>query len=147
MPAIILGFDFGHKNIGIAVGQQITRTANPLGIIKARGGIPDWQTLDRHIADWAPELLLVGLPLNMDSTRGDMVTAAEKFGRRLKGRYSIDVEMVDERLSTFEAKRLVPPGQKTDDIAATLILETWLSECSRASRQVPTPPAALAPNL
>jgi putative Holliday junction resolvase len=64
----ILGFDFGMKNIGIAVGQELTGTANPLTAIKARDGIPDWEQIASLLQEWQPDLLVVGLPLNMDGT-------------------------------------------------------------------------------
>ncbi|MGI9322150.1 MAG: Holliday junction resolvase RuvX, partial [Pseudomonadales bacterium] len=81
------------------------------------------------IKEWAPSRLVVGLPLNMDGTSSDMTRAANKFGRRLTGRYNLPVEMVDERLSTFEAKEQADsPTQPLDGIAAKLILETWLQD-------------------
>ena len=82
--------------------------------------------MDRIILEWQPYLLVVGLPLNMDDSRGDMAEAAERFARRMQGRYKIPFEMFDERLSTFEAMQ-----QQYDDIdaaAACLILESWLSD-------------------
>ena len=69
--------------------------------------------------------MIVGLPLNMDDTESDMSTAAEKFSRRLHGRYGIASEMMDERLSTFEAKTEDPDGD-VDAVAARIILESWL---------------------
>ena len=104
MTDIVMGFDFGQTKIGIAVGQRVTATANALAIIKARDGKPDWNALDPIIREWQPGQLVVGLPLNMDDTMSDMGEAASKFGRRLHGRYNIPVDMVDERLSTFEAR-------------------------------------------
>jgi putative Holliday junction resolvase len=126
MADIAMGFDFGTKKIGIAVGQSITGTATPLQIISARDGIPDWQTLDKLIAEWQPNIFIVGLPLNMDDTISEMSRAASKFARRLNGRYNIAAEMMDERLSTFEAREYADDDQ-LDAIAAKLILETWLT--------------------
>ncbi len=126
MSAYYLGFDFGTTKIGVAVGQRVTRTASPLTVIAARDGKPDWAALDPVIKEWQPEALIVGLPLNMDDTSSDMSAAAEKFSRRLFGRYSIPTEMMDERLSTFEAKSEDPNGD-VDAVAARLILESWLS--------------------
>ena len=127
MSGVILGFDFGVKKIGIAVGQQVTRTANPLTIIRARDGIPDWDALDNIMNEWRPTQLVVGLPLNMDDTPSDMSALAEKFGRRLNGRYNLPVEMMDERLSTFEAQQRAEGEETVDAIAATVILESWLT--------------------
>ncbi len=125
MAELILGLDFGTSKIGVAVGQHLTATASPIGKVRASQGKPNWVAMDRIIREWQPNLLVVGLPLNMDSSRGDMVDAAERFARRMQGRYKIPFEMFDERLSTFEAKQ-----HQYDDIdagAACLILESWLS--------------------
>jgi putative Holliday junction resolvase len=84
------------------------------------------------IAEWNPERLLVGLPLNMDDTPSEMSERASRFARRLEGRYRIPCELVDERLSSFEARGLIAAaGSKAsrDSVAASLILETWLASC------------------
>ena len=126
MSDYYLGFDFGTTKIGVAVGQKITGTATPLGVITARDGKPDWPAVDAMVNEWKPKLMVVGLPLNMDGTTSDMSEAAEKFGRRLHGRYGLPVEMADERLSTFEAREIMEgEGGDVDAIAARLILETW----------------------
>ncbi len=126
MAELVLGFDFGTSKIGVAVGQRLTSTASPIGKVRASQGKPNWAAMDRIILEWRPYLLVVGLPLNMDDSRGDMAEAAERFARRMQGRYKIPFEMFDERLSTFEAMQ-----QQYDDIdaaAACLILESWLSD-------------------
>ena len=63
-----LGFDFGMKNIGVAVGQDLTHTANPLTVIKAREGIPNWGQIQALIDQLQPQQLIVGLPFSMDGT-------------------------------------------------------------------------------
>lgn len=126
MSEFAMAFDFGTTRIGVAIGQRITGTATPLSVIRARDGIPDWQEIDRLVAEWRPAVFVVGLPINMDGTDSDMSAAATKFSRRLTGRYGIATELMDERLSTFEAKEFDNPDQ-VDAIAAKLILETWLS--------------------
>ena len=126
MVELIMGFDFGTKKIGVAVGQKITASATPVGKILAANGKPDWLQLDKIVDEWKPILFVVGLPLNIDGSRGDITRSAERYARRIHGRYDIPFVMVDERLSTFEAKQ-----KKTKDIDATaacLILETWLSK-------------------
>lgn len=136
MPRTILAFDFGTQNIGVAVGQEVSATAQELSPIRARDGIPDWEVVGRLIAEWQPTLLVVGLPLNMDGSEGDIAQRARKFGKRLHGRFGLAVEMMDERLSTFSAKgeartrnhrgnyREAP----VDSIAARLILESWFTQ-------------------
>lgn len=129
MAGLVMGFDFGTRKIGIAVGQTITRTANELAIIRARDGKPDWTELDKLVREWQPGKFVVGLPLNMDATMSEMGEAAQKFARRLEGRYGIKAEMMDERLSTFEAREFADTDEdEVDGIAARLILETWLKK-------------------
>lgn len=132
----ILGFDFGLKNIGVAVGQEITQTANPLTVIKARDGIPNWDEIKKLLDQWRPNLLVVGLPLNMDDSEQEMTAAARKFGNRLNGRFQIPVEWQDERLSTYEALEQLGVRNKlqannrddVDRISAQLILQSWLNQ-------------------
>ena len=132
----ILAFDFGTRRIGVATGQQMLGTGQPLAMIPARDGIPDWRVIEQLLAEWQPDIVLVGLPLNMDDTENDMCARARKFGKRLHGRYHVPVEMVDERLTSFEAKGevMAAGGSRdfgrhgVDDRAAVLILETWCRE-------------------
>ncbi|WP_297809314.1 Holliday junction resolvase RuvX [uncultured Methylophaga sp.] len=132
----LLGFDFGMKNIGIAVGQELTRTANPLTAIKARDGIPDWELIARLLQEWQPALLVVGLPLNMDGTEQTMTAAARRFGNRLHGRFGLPVEWQDERLTTYEAldqmgiRSKMDSRQRSDvdQLSAQLILQSWLNQ-------------------
>ena len=132
----LLGFDFGMKNIGIAVGQELTRTANPLTAIKARDGIPDWDRIQKLLEEWRPDLLIIGLPLNMDGSEQAMTAAARRFGNRLHGRFNIPVEWQDERLSTYEALDQMGIHSKmdsrqrsdVDQLSAQLILQSWLNQ-------------------
>jgi putative holliday junction resolvase len=127
MTGLVMAFDFGTTKIGIAVGQKITGTATPVAIVKARDGIPQWSVIDQLMEEWQPTVLVVGLPINMDGTESDMSKAATRFSRRLHGRYGIGIELMDERLSSFEAREFETPDQ-LDAIAAKLILETWLAD-------------------
>ena len=122
-----MGFDFGMKRIGVAVGQKVTQTASGLTVVQACDGIPKWEQLDKLILDWQPEKFIVGLPLNMDGSKSEMSQKANKFSRRVSNRYDIPSEMFDERLTSFEARG---HEEKThiDAIAARLILESWLRE-------------------
>lgn len=111
-------------------------TGQPVALIPARDGIPDWQQIESLLEEWRPDLVVVGLPLNMDDTENDMCARARKFGKRLHGRYHVPVEMVDERLTSFEAKGevMAAGGSRdfgrhgVDDRAAVLILETWFGQ-------------------
>ncbi|TLX46274.1 Holliday junction resolvase RuvX [Pseudoalteromonas phenolica] len=129
----VMGFDFGTKSIGIAVGQEITGTANSVGAVKARDGIPNWDEIATHIDDWKPDLLVVGLPLNMDGTNQQVTFQAKKFANRLHNNFKLQVETQDERLTTTDAKaRLFEQGgyrnlgkSNVDGMSAVIILESF----------------------
>lgn len=99
----VLGFDFGMKHIGVAVGQTITHTAKPLTSLKARDGEPNWDEVHNLILDWHPDALIVGIPLNMDGTEQPMTLAAQDFKNHLQEKTKLPVFEVDERLSSYEA--------------------------------------------
>ncbi|QSX41746.1 Holliday junction resolvase RuvX [Shewanella cyperi] len=129
----VMGFDFGTKSIGIAVGQSITGSANPLLSIKATDGIPNWDQIAGLIKEWQPDLLVVGLPLNMDGTEQEMTLRARKFANRLQGRFGLKVATQDERLTTADAKarlfelggfKALTKGQ-VDAVSAVLIVESF----------------------
>ncbi len=128
----ILGFDFGLRRIGIAVGQSVTGTATPLHVVPAKAGQPNWSFIGDLIDGWQPTQLLVGLPLNMDGTASELSQRAEKFARRLHGRFGIRVDTIDERLSSREAQALDShQNQPIDALAAVVIIETWLHQHER----------------
>lgn len=132
----VLGFDFGTRNIGVASGQVITRTATALPSLKARDGVPDWQQIEALINEWRPDAIVVGIPLNMDGSESDMSRRARKFGNRIHGRWGLPFYPADERLTSFEAKewagRLGHKGHygssPVDAMAAQIILEAWLND-------------------
>ena len=131
----ILGFDFGTKSIGVAVGQTITGTASPLSALTARDGTPDWDHIAELIKAWAPERIVVGLPLNMDGSEQPLTQRARKFGQRVHGRFGIRVAFQDERLtSTAAREQLFSKGGyrnlkkgKVDSQAALIIVEDYMS--------------------
>lgn len=124
----VMAFDYGTKKMGIAVGQSITGTANPLKNIAAKDGIPNWEEIEKLVSEWQPDLFIVGLPLNMDGSESEISFRAEKFARRLTGRFNIPHQTVDERLTSFEAKQFIDEKADVDAIAAKLILETYFRE-------------------
>ncbi|PCH96378.1 MAG: Holliday junction resolvase RuvX [Gammaproteobacteria bacterium] len=132
----VIGFDFGKKYIGVAVGQEITGSASPLGSIKANDGIPHWDSLAAYLKEWQPDLIVVGLPLNMDGSEQPLTLAAKKFGNRIAGRFGLKVEFQDERLTTTDAKeQLFARGGyknlKKDNIdaeSARLIIESFFEQ-------------------
>jgi putative Holliday junction resolvase len=123
---LVMAFDFGLRKIGVAVGQPITATATPITVITATDGIPDWRVIEQLIDEWQPVLLVIGLPLNMDDTESTMSRLARKFARKLNGRFNIAFEMMDERLTSFEARTEVKDTSRPfDHLSAKLILESY----------------------
>ena len=126
----ILAFDYGTKHIGIAVGQTITKTSSPLMILNVKQeGLDIWQTICALVEEWKPDRLLVGQPLNMDGTPSDMMKQVNKFYLRLQKETQIECELVDERLTSFEAKQLTESDSKSariDDLAAKIFLDNWM---------------------
>lgn len=124
----VIGFDFGTHWMGVAVGQTMTRQASPLKAIKSK----DWKAIERILQQWQPDMLIVGLPLNMQGEQQEMSKRAERFGRQLEGRFGIKTVMIDERLTTREAYQLAIENQskksktEIDSLAAALITESWL---------------------
>ncbi len=142
MPsALILGFDFGSQIIGVGVGNWISGTARPLTAVGG-GDPPEWRVIDQLIADWRPEQLVVGLPLNdrIDNPGSEqpMTRRARRFMRQLEARFGLPVDGVDERYTTTEAidrlrnarasgsrgRQIVKADR--DAAAAGVIVEAWL---------------------
>jgi putative Holliday junction resolvase len=128
----LLGFDYGLRKIGVAVGQTVTGSASPLVTLRSRGTQPDWPQIKRLVQDWQPSAAVVGLPFNMDDTEATVAPQARRFARQLAGRFGLAVHLVDERLTSIEARRRLGPDaasrDQVDAMAAKLILETWLCE-------------------
>ena len=133
---VILAFDFGLKHIGVAIGQEITNTAQTFFSLDAKNGEPDWSQLDPLVKEWNPKLMVVGNPLNMDGSDSEIKKNSDKFSDLINKRYNIPVELMDERLTTREAKArlkseegsFISTGKDTHQIAAQIILENWFSE-------------------
>ena len=132
----LLAFDFGHRRIGVAVGQTLTGSANALAVVSVANR-PDWQAISLIIGEWKPVAIVVGLPLANDGSESEMSKDARRFGRQLEGRYGIPVVYEDERLTSFSAEQrfVESRGQGSmrrkdaalkDAMAAQLILESWL---------------------
>jgi putative holliday junction resolvase len=134
-PAIfktLLGFDYGRKRIGVAVGQQVTQSATALTTVSARDGKPDWTAITRLIEEWKPDALVVGIPYHMDGSEQDMTRAAQRFCRQLEGRYRLPVHTADERLSSYIVESGLSgsgnAGHTIDPLSAQVILQDWLQQ-------------------
>ena len=129
----IMAFDFGTQKMGIATGQSTIESANPLPLFAMKDGIPDWNQLLKLVKEWQPYIFLVGLPLNMDDSESELSARARKFARRLRHQTNIETWMVDERLSTREAREQLAFYQEqgrakrlsADSFAAALLIQSW----------------------
>jgi putative Holliday junction resolvase len=133
---ILMAFDFGMRRIGVAIGQTITATARPLTTLLAKEGEPNWDELATLIKKWAPNALIIGIPLNMDGTEQPITLKARQFAAKLHTRYQLPVHNMDERLTTKAARenlfteggfKALQDGQ-VDQVAAQLILQHWFAE-------------------
>ena len=129
---VVMAFDYGLRNIGIAIGQKITKSASTFYAIKAKEGVPDWIKLDSIIEEWEPSLFIVGDPFNMDGTKSEFQKKIVNFSSGLKKRYGVEIQMIDERLTTKEAKyrmeresNLLKTSANKHSISAQIILEDW----------------------
>ncbi|MGE8685069.1 MAG: Holliday junction resolvase RuvX [Acinetobacter sp.] len=130
---MIMAFDFGTQKTGMAVGQALIESANPLPLFPMKDGIPNWDNLLKIVKQYQPDLFIVGLPLNMDDSESELSTRARKFARRLRHQTNIETLMVDERLTTREARdeldyyQAQGRGKKlsADSLAAALFIESW----------------------
>jgi putative Holliday junction resolvase len=121
--ASFLAFDFGLRRVGVAVGNTLLRSAQPLTTVQARGEAR-FAAIARLVAEWRPDALVVGVPFHPDGAAHDNTRRARAFGRQLHGRFRLPVHEVDERYSTTEA--LAAGAGDADAAAAAIILEQFL---------------------
>lgn len=139
----ILGFDFGTRRIGVAVGQELTTNARGLTTLANHKTQPDWARISGLIDEWQPALLVVGMPSNMDSSPHALEEMVRDFGQQLQQQYTLPVEWIDEKLSSVEAEERLAIGNyskqrkqdraEIDKLAAEIILQSWLN--NNASKQ------------
>jgi len=148
--AVVLGFDYGEKRIGLAVGNTLTGSARPLTILENRSVVYRFAEIGKVIAEWRPAVLVVGLPFHPDGAPHEMTQLAKRFGNQLNGRFNVPVVWVDERYTSVEARQLAREagqgggrgrggsggsagqrggrGPRIDDAAASLILQQYLND-------------------
>ena len=123
----IIAFDYGEKKIGVAVGQASTNTSSPLQIIFNKDNKTNWISISSLLDEWKPDLILLGKPLNMDGSDSEIMKKVDKFYKELKYIYDADIEFVDERLTTFEAREILK-DEKHDNVdahAAKILIDNW----------------------
>ncbi len=129
----VLGFDFGEKRIGVALGEHLLGIAHPLTTIATEINTERFRLIGDLIVEWKPVTLVVGLPLSLDGEEHQLTLLCKRFARRLEGRFNLPVVMIDERLSSAEAsqtlKELGIGGRKQkpmiDQVAAQHILQSY----------------------
>jgi putative Holliday junction resolvase len=150
----ILAIDYGRARIGLAIAESLQGIAQPLGTLERINRNEDMCRLRELVRDHAVKLILVGLPLRLDGTRGEMADEAERFAQRMRKQIGVPVEMADERLTSWEAERLLEEefGRKSkqldgaskkkdaakftvDSIAATIILREYLQRANQAPQE------------
>jgi putative Holliday junction resolvase len=122
----VLGFDFGLKRIGVAVGNTLLRQAQPLKIIDAATNDAKFAEIAVLIEAWAPKRCVVGLPLHPDGAEHEMTVRCRRFANQLHGRYGVEAILVDERYSSAVLAR--HRGERIDAEAAALILQQYFDD-------------------
>lgn len=137
MSHCALVFDFGTRRIGVASANRLSGTATPLATLAARDGVPDWRQIARLIGDWQPQVLVIGMPRNVDGTDSLMSERARAFAAWLHQQSGLPVEEIDERYTSTAAEALLrdqrregmrPRRVRASDIdrmAALLMAQTW----------------------
>jgi putative holliday junction resolvase len=136
-PETILAFDFGLRRIGVAVGQSVTASASPLGVVANGANGPDFDAISKMIDEWRPARLIVGLPLHADGSPSEMQSQIDDFVSQL-GSYQLQVDTVDERYTSVEAEAVLKNARASgsrgrisrdaiDSTAAVLIAERFLT--------------------
>lgn len=140
MSVVALGFDFGEKRIGMAIGNQTTGTSRALGWIATPHNDDGWRDIETAVHDWQPQVLLIGVPLTEDGGKQPMSRKARHFGHQLRERFHLPVCEIDERYSSTAADAALVEARRggqrtrklqrgdTDSAAASLIVQQWLDQ-------------------
>lgn len=124
--AIILAFDFGLKRIGCAIGNDLSKSARPLTVIHAETNDRRFAEIGKLINEWQPTKLVVGLPFYPDGTEHEMTKRCRRFANQLRGRFSLDTILVDERYTSSVLN--FKQGEADDAHAASIFLQQYLDE-------------------
>jgi putative Holliday junction resolvase len=134
----IAALDVGEVRIGVAVSDELGIAAHGVGVVRRVGGRRDLEALVAMLAPYAPERLVVGLPLNMNGSEGPQAARVRTFAADVAAHTGLPVEFWDERLTTVAAGRVLLEADLSrrrrrglvDKVAATLILQTYLARHS-----------------
>lgn len=136
-PRTIIAFDFGLRRIGVAVGQDVTGSASPLGVVANRDSGADHDRIAALLREWRPTELVVGMPAHADGSPSEMQAQVERFIEELRT-YGLPIQTVDERYTSVEAERLLKGARQAgsrgriskeeiDAAAAVFIAERYLA--------------------
>jgi len=145
MAGSILAIDYGRARIGLAIADLETGLARPLATLERVNRNEDMRRLREIVGEHGVRQIVVGLPLRLDGTRGDMAEEASRFAARTRKQLAVPVDMVDERLTSWEAERLLEeqsgrilhdakahgkskPRASVDAVAAAVILKDYLEQ-------------------
>lgn len=140
----VLAFDYGRRRIGVAVGNLVINSATPLTTLQNTADGPDWSAIEQLYSDWEPDLLIIGLPLMLDGSPSANTPQVREFASALGKRFAAPQVLVDEKLSSAEAKEQLKASRQAgmrrrtrtgdvDKFAAQVILRTWLNERGKPS--------------
>lgn len=135
---LIIGFDYGSKYIGVAIGQKTTNTSRALECLVLKNKKINWEQIDLLIKTWDPGSIIVGIPLTMDNQIQNTTIEALNFLKKLQNRFKLPIYKIDERLSTWEAKKYLTIQnnyklttseiKKVNSYAAMILVQQWLNE-------------------
>lgn len=138
----ILAIDYGRRRIGLAISDELGLTARPLGTVLRVNRRADLRRLAQICLEHSVGRIIVGHPLHLSGEAGEMAAEAARFAAKLRKETGIETELVDERLTSWEAERAVAESPSSrrrrqgalDDIAAAVLLREYLGRRnSRAS--------------
>jgi len=126
----VLGFDFGLKRIGVAVGNTLLKQAQPLMIISAATNDAKFAAIAELVQQWQPTLCIVGLPRHPDGAEHEMTVRCRRFANQLHGRFNVATVLVDERYSSAVISH--QRGELIDDQAAAIILQQYFDDYTQS---------------
>jgi len=125
---IVMAFDYGTRRIGVAIGNTLTQTGQPIQIIAENGVDARFGLIEALIQEWQPDQLVVGLPCHPDGAPHEMTVKAKRFGNQLYGRFHLPVDWVDERYSSVVLEGNPDMRDNLDAQSAALILKQYFQE-------------------
>ena len=124
----VMALDFGTSKVGVAVGNTKTKTSSPISTLKYNSYKHLWSLLGPILKEWEPALIVVGMPLHMDGEESTLSDLVKAFAKKLETQFDRKVVLVDERLTSREARSMTTNLDEIDQLAAKIILDTWINQ-------------------